>query len=260
MIPVILLGRKGSVGFPGKNTFEVLGRELSEYPIIHAKNSKYVDQIYLSTDDPDLKALGKVHGINVIDRPDYLCTTEALGEDAYKHGYEVVKEMNKNTEIEFAVLLFCNAVSFLAKHIDKGIEALRANKEFDSAVTVSQYNWYSPTRARRIGEDGLLHPFIPFESYDCEKSINCDRNSQGDVYFADVCVSVVRPRCLEDLSYGILPQKWMGRKIYPIHNWGGLDVDKEWQLPLVVHWLEYHGFSYDKTPYDEINIAKGGTG
>ena len=250
MIPALLLGRKGSVGFPGKNTSTVLGRPLSQYPIIAAKNATSIDGgIYLSTDDPKLVELGKQQEIEIIHRPDYLCTAEALGEDAYLHGYEEIKKAHPDQAIELVVLLFCNAPCFVSHHIEQGIEMLRKDPSLDSAVTVSQYNWYAPVRARKKDSDGLLQPFIPFESYPKDIAINCDRNTQGDVYFADVCVSVVRPRCLENLSDGILPQKWMGRRIAPIENWGGLDVDKEWQVPLVEFWLKAHGFTEDRTPY-----------
>lgn len=249
MIPALLLGRKGSVGFPGKNTTKILGRALCEYPILAAKNSHYVDRIFLSTDDPKLKEIGLTHNIQIIDRPEFLCTNTALGEDAYKHGYETIKALNPDVEIQFMVLLFCNAPTLLASHIDKGIEVLRKDVTLDSAITVSQYNWYSPVRARKIGIDGLLEPFIPFESYPSNINIDCDRNTQGDVYFADVSVSVVRPRCLDNLQDGTLPQKWMGKRIHPIQNWGGIDVDKEWQMPLVEYWLRCHGFDEQKSPY-----------
>jgi len=249
MIPALLLGRKGSVGFPNKNTTKIFGRKLAEYPIIHAKNSKYVDKIYLSTDDPKLIRVAKKQEVEIIERPDYLCTNEALGEDAFKHGYEVIKERNKNENFEFIVLLFCNAVTFLADHINEGVNALREDPTLDSAVTVCKYNWYSPVRARKINSEGTLEPFVPFESYPSDLKIDCDRNTQGDTYFADVCVSVVRPHCLDDLDYGILPQKWMGQKIYPIINWGGLDIDKAWQMPQIEYWLKYHGFTKNKTPY-----------
>jgi len=249
MIPALLIGRKGSVGLPKKNITKILGRRLAEYPIIHAKNSNYIDEIYMSTDDNKLVQLAKKHNINIIERPDYLCTNEALGEHAFQHGYKEIKNRNKNEKIDIIILLFCNAVTFLSKHIDEGIEVLKSDKSIDSAVTVSQYNWYSPVRARKIAEDGTLEPFIPFERYPKHLKINCDRNTQGDVYFADVCVSVVRAHCLENLNYGILPQKWMGRKIYPIHNYGGLDVDTEWQLPLVKNWLSTNGFSTERSPY-----------
>ena len=157
-----------------------------------------------------------------------------------------------NENIDLIILLFCNAVTFSAEQIDKAIEALRSDKSLDSAVTVSQYNWYSPVRARKIDQDGLLKPFIPFENYPSDIIVNCDRNTQGDVYFTDVCVSVVRPHCLEKLEEGMLPQKWMGQNIYPIYNWGGLDIDKSWQLPLVEYWLRSNGFGKNKTPYHNL--------
>ena len=79
--------------------------------------------------------------------------------------------------------------------------------------------------------------------------ISCDRDEQGDAYFADVCLSVCHPRCLENLDYGVLPQRWMGQKIYPIKQWGGIDVDYEWQMPLAIEWLKKHGFEEGKLPY-----------
>ena len=120
---------------------------------------------------------------------------------------------------------------------------MRQDLTLDSAVTVSRYNMWSPLRARKIELDGLLHPFVPFETFDDPRTMNCDRDSQGDVYFADMGVSVVRPRCLEHLEEGWLPQKWMGQRIAPIFSWGGLDVDYEWQIPQVEFWLRRHGFS-----------------
>ena len=100
---------------------------------------------------------------------------------------------------------------------------------------------WSPLRARTIGDEGLLHPFVPFETFGDPKTLNCDRDSQGDVWFADMGVSIVRPRCLENLEDGLLPQKWMGQKIYPLYQEAGCDVDCEWQMPVVEWWLNKFG-------------------
>lgn len=252
MIAALLLGREGSVGFLGKNTYPVLERPLMLYPILAAKNSRYVDEVYFSTDSETYKKIGRQQGIFIIDRPPELATKEALGEDAFAHGYRFIRDKwrGEGKEIELMVLLFCNAATILAETIDQGIEILRANPDYDSAVTVSSYNMWSPLRARKTGEDGLLHPFVPFTAFGDPETLNCDRDSQGDVWFADMGVSIVRPHCLEDLSYGILPQKWMGQRIYPLKQWGGCDVDFEWQVPMVEYWLRKRGFSEEKTPYD----------
>lgn len=251
MISALLIGRKGSEGFPGKNYANLLGRQTCVYPMIAARHSKYVDKIYLSTDDPILMDIAQTHGLEVIERPAYLCTKDALGEHAFAHGLQEIKKRNPGRTIEMVVLLFCNAPTLLARHIDDGVDILRKHQDLDSAVTVSKYNWCSPARARRIGSDGLLHPFVPFENFPDCMEITCDRDSQGDCYFADVSVSVVRPFCLENLDYGILPQKWMGRKIHPLMNWGGLDIDTAWQTGQAEYWLRAHGFTEQKTPYDD---------
>jgi len=253
MIAALLLGRKGSAGFPGKNLHPVLGRPLMVYPLLAGLRAKLVDEVYVSTDDERIMAIARDYGAKVIIRPPELATKQALGEHAYLHGYNVINsEMKKKgRQIEIVVLLFCNAATILADTIDQGITVLRDNPHYDSAVTVSCYNMWSPLRARKIGEDGLLQPFVPFECFGDPSTLNCDRDSQGDVWFADMSVSIVRPRCLENLDQGLLPQKWMGQKIYPLRQCGGCDVDYERQLPGVEFWLREHGFSEQATPYEK---------
>ncbi|TAL09706.1 MAG: cytidylyltransferase [Nitrospirae bacterium] len=251
MIAALLLGREGSAGFPGKNVHPVLGRPLVAYPLMAARASKHIGRVYVSTDSPKLKAIGAEHGARIIDRPPHLATKTALGEHAYVHGYQTIRDelQREGQSVELMVLLFANAATITAQTIDEGIAALRAYPEYDSAVTVSAYNMWSPLRARKIGDDGLLHPFVPFETFGDPATLNCDRDSQGDVWFADMGVSIVRPRCLEHLDDGLLPQKWMGLRIHPLKQWGGCDIDYEWQVPMVEYWLAKHGFTAKKTPY-----------
>lgn len=239
MIAALMIGREGSVGFPGKNVYPVLGKPMMAWPLMAAKRSKYVNRTYISTDSQKIKTIGQEYGAEIIDRPPELCTKEALGEHAFVHGYRHIKELT-GEEIELVVLLFCNAATILPETIDEGISVLKKYPDYDSAVTVSKYNMWSPLRARKIGSDGLLHPFVPFETFGDPKTLNCDRDSQGDVWFADMSVSIVRPHCLEHLEEGLLPQKWMGQKIFPLRQWGGCDVDFEWQVPQVEFWLKKH--------------------
>jgi hypothetical protein len=235
----LLLGRDGSVAFPKKNIYPVLGRPLVCYPLMAANGARRVDRLYVSTDSPRLKEIGREYGARIIDRPAHLATKHALGEDAYVHGYRAIRDevIAEGETIDFMVLLFANAATVTSETIDRGIDVLDTHPEYDSAVTVSCYNMWSPLRARRIAQDGLLHPFVPFETFGDPTTLNCDRDSQGDVWFADMSVSIVRPRCLDHIEEGLLPQKWMGRKIFPLKQWGGLDVDYEWQIPQVEYWL-----------------------
>ena len=244
MICALMIGRASSKGFPKKNIKKVLGRRLCEYPLIACKNSKNVNKIFVSTDCPIITKISKKYGAICLDRPKILTTDKALGEDVYKHGFLQIKNFLdlKTKNIEFVVLLMANAPTISGKLIDKGISILRKNKKIDSAVTTSIYNMWSPLRARKINNSNLLKPFVPFKTFGNPKTLNCDRDSQGDVYYADMSVSIVRPRCLENFKEGLLPQKWMGKKIASIPSWGGCDVDYEWQLPMVEFWLKKNGY------------------
>lgn len=241
-VVALLIGRKGSTGLPGKNTRPVLGRPLVAYPLMAARDSLHVERTFVSTDCPDIASIAREHGAELIDRPPELCTPEALGEDAFRHGYEVIRD--SGVDIEMVALLFANAPTVSGALIDRGVELLRADSTLDSAVTVSRYNMWSPLRARRLTAEGTLEPFVPFEVFGDPATLNCDRDSQGDVWFADMGLSLVRPRCLEHMEEGLLPQRWMGHRIAPIASWGGCDVDYEWQLPGVEHWLHAHGHAH----------------
>lgn len=218
------------------------------YPLLAAMNSKYVDEVYVSTDSEKIKDVANNNGALIIDRPAYLCTKEALGEDVFVHGYQYIENKLKKN-VELVVLLFCNAPTVNAELIDNGIKILRDNPSYDSAVSVSCYNMWSPLRARKLDKEGLLKPFVSFEAFGDPKVLNCDRDSQGDVLFADMSVSIVRPRCLNNIASGLLPQRWMGQRIYPLKQSGGLDVDYEWQIPQAEYWLKTHGFTDRTTPY-----------
>jgi len=243
VIAAILIGRKGSSGYPGKNTTPIAGHPMVWWPLQAATETSAIDRIYVSTDDPGIAAIAGDMGARLIERPAYLADNAALGEDAYVHAHQVITaELEEIGEtVELYVLLMANAVTISAAQLAEGIEVLRARPELDSAVTVSCYNMWSPLRARKITDDGLLQPFVPFETFGDPATLNCDRDSQGDVWFADMGASIVRPRNLDHLESGLLPQKWMGQAIHPIKNVGGLDVDYPYQMPQAQWWLENAG-------------------
>ena len=239
MIIAILIGRANSKGYPNKNLKKIKKKHLFEYPILACKKSKLVDKIFVSTDSKIIKnKLKGYKNLEIINRDKRLATDKALGEDVFFDAYKIIKKKIDKSKIEFLILLFANSVTLSDKMLKKGIKFLRKNPSFDSAVSTSVYNMWSPLRARKLNKKGALVPFVPFETFGNPKTLNCDRDSQGDVYFADMSCSIIRTRCLENMKTNLLPQKWMGKKIAPIKSWGGLDIDYEWQVPQSIHWLK----------------------
>ncbi len=245
----IILGRGGSKGLPGKNTMSVLGRPICNYSFLAAINSKYITDIYVSTDDEVIMDEAGKFNLHTIKRPSELCTDSALFEDALIHGYsEIVRQKGEKPDI--LVILMCNVITINSALIDEAIDMLIDDDSADSAVTVSKLNMYSPLRARKINRKGYLDPFVPFEAIGNPSEFSCDRDSQGDVYFADMSHCVSKSHAIEHMKEGLLPQRWMGKKIIPVHNSYGCDVDFPWQVDASLWWLRNNGFSEESTPYD----------
>ena len=238
-IVAIILGRKGSKGFKNKNTMKILGKPAYQYSIDAANKTKQISKIYFSTDIEEIINNSKKLGIKIIPRPKYLANSKALFEDALADAYKKVKKIHKN-KISLVVILMANSVTLNSKLIIKGINLLNKNKKADSAVTVSIFNMYSPLRARKLNNKGFLEPFVPFNYFGNPKNLNCDRDSQGDTYFADMSFSITRAHSLDKIEDGLLPQKWMGKKILPVFNNNGCDIDEDWQLDMSIRWIKHN--------------------
>ena len=77
----IIPARGGSVRVPKKNLMKVGNKTLLEHAIIHAKNSKYIDNIICSTDNNKIKNLAIKNGCSVpFLRPKILSTSKATSQ------------------------------------------------------------------------------------------------------------------------------------------------------------------------------------
>jgi CMP-N-acetylneuraminic acid synthetase len=247
----LLLGRKGSKGLKDKNVLPLLGRPAYMYPLMAAVHSRHVTHTFVSTDHEQIISGCAEVGVENIERPPKLFTDGALFEDALEHAYFEAKR-RIGQEPAYVVTLMCNAATVNSALIDAAVDMLEADPEADSAVSVSVFNMYSPLRARKLNAGGYLDPFVPFEAFGDPAKLSCDRGSQGDAYFADMSHSVSRGRCIENMSDGLLPQRWMGQRILPVVNGMGCDIDDPWQVDMTLRWLAEHGFDADNTPYDKM--------
>lgn len=249
-VTALLFGRAGSVALPGKNIRMILGRPSLYYPLMAARASGIVGDIYVSTDSDDIFALARPFGIKEIQRPAELATNEALLEDAIAHAFKVV-DITSERPADFYLILLCNAVTVLPDRIRQAADMLRRNPTVDSVTTGSKWNMFSPVRARRLDPaTGLLVNYVPVDLLSRVVAISCDRAKSEDCYFCDNSFTLVRREVLAKLHENNGPFKWMGNRIQFIEQMpGGGDVDVAWQVPVVEWWLQQHGFSEKKVPY-----------
>ena len=227
----LLIGKKNSTGFPGKNVMDINGMPSCEYGFQAAKRVG-IKNIFVSTDCPIIAEIGLKYSAHHIKRPTNLATPDSLTEDVLVHAYKEILKSQKKPEL--IVLLFANNPAISVNLISSGINKLSEDNTYDSAFSVSKYNMFSPARARKIVNEEI-NPFIPLNLIENVSSI---RSSQGDVYFCDLSVQIIKSRVFENMSEGMQPFQWMGKKSYPLKNSFGFDIDEEWQKTAIEVWLK----------------------
>lgn len=90
-IIAIIPARGGSKGIPRKNIKEIAGKPLVAWTIEVAKESKLLDDFYVSTEDAEIKEISQKYGAKVIDRPLELASDTSSTWDYLKHAIEVTK-------------------------------------------------------------------------------------------------------------------------------------------------------------------------
>tara|TARA_E500000178_G_scaffold338517_1_gene378941 strand:+ start:204 stop:941 length:738 start_codon:yes stop_codon:yes gene_type:complete len=241
----LIIGKKNSIGVPGKNLRNIVGRPAAEYAFICASSSK-IDKIFVSTDSDEIAQIGYKYDAIHIRRPANLATPDALTEDALLHAYEEIKKNIDVEDIKTISLLFCNNPAIDVIKLNEAIEFLNSSNEFDSCFSVAKYDMFSPARARKVLKNGEINPFVDLNHLENVSSI---RDSQGACFFCDLSIQVMKPICFEDMENGQLPFKWQGKKSKAIETDFGFDIDTEWQYVVIEYWLKTHGYTEEKIPW-----------
>lgn len=228
----LLIGKKNSTAIPGKNWMLMNGKPACEYGFIAGKSDPRISRHYVSTDSPEIKSIGEEYGYSLIDRPKELATPESLTEDVLVHAHERIKEEG---DYEIMVLLIANNPAINRSLMSEAITKLDNHPHADSVFSVCRYNMFSPIRARKI-ENGIIENFVDMKVFGNKASSL--RDEQGDVYFCDLSIQVIRARVFEDVGSGNLPFKWQGNVSLPVYNDFGFDIDEPWQRHVLEYWLK----------------------
>lgn len=129
-----IFARGGSKGLPGKNIKHLDGKPLLQYSIETAKASPSVSDVFVSTDDDQIKACAIAAGATVIDRPVELAGDKSPEWLAWRHAIEWVKEHYG---------IFDNFISLPATSPLRSVEdveaaiAMRSDVEADICISVT---------------------------------------------------------------------------------------------------------------------------
>ncbi|MEZ9402957.1 acylneuraminate cytidylyltransferase family protein [Vibrio cyclitrophicus] len=128
----VIPARGGSKRLPRKNILPLGEKPLIGWTIEAAKNSAYVDDIFISTDDHEIADVVSQFGLTVPElRPEELSTDTATTQSVLFYTLEKYAK-----EADIVVLLQPTSPFRTAKHIDEAIESLVEKSAF-SVVSVT---------------------------------------------------------------------------------------------------------------------------
>jgi len=133
-IVAIIPARGGSKGIPRKNIKQLFGKPLIVWTIEHAKKSRYIGRITVSTEDKEISEISKKYGAEVIERPEELAKDETPTIDVIFH---VLRVQAENFEPGLVVLLQPTSPLRNAQDIDNAIELFLKN-DCESVVSVCE--------------------------------------------------------------------------------------------------------------------------
>lgn len=133
----IIPAKSNSKRLPNKNIKMLHGKHLIGWSIDAAKNSKYIDEVIVSTDENSIIDIAKKYGANIpFKRPKELTKDCAKKFDVSKHAVEFYRD-NFKIEFDYVVLLQPTSPLRTSEDIDLSIEKMFENKS-DGIISVCE--------------------------------------------------------------------------------------------------------------------------
>jgi len=133
-IVAIIPARGGSKGIPRKNIINFCGKPLMAWTIEQAAGSRYVDKVYVTSDNKEILGVAKRYGAEIIRRPKELSADTSSSEEAILHA---VSEIEKTSAIDAVVFLQATSPLRDSADIDMAVEkffAENADSLFSAAI------------------------------------------------------------------------------------------------------------------------------
>jgi N-acylneuraminate cytidylyltransferase len=204
----IIPARGGSKGIPGKNLRSLNGKPLLVHTIEQARQTLRITRIVVSTDDPQISAIAREHGAEVVWRPADISGDHASSEAALVHALDFLVD---SEDYKPDLVVFLQATSPIRRldDIDRAVTTL-INQEADSLVSVVPvvaWLW-------RI-VDGVPQSF----NYDYRQRLR--RQDRPPEYSENGSIYIFKPWVLRQLN------NRLGGKIalYEMNEWSNIDIE-----------------------------------
>lgn len=224
----IVPARGGSKGLPGKNIRPLAGKPLIGWTLESAKNSKYLDEIFVSTDSQIIADVAESFGVKVPElRPEELASDTATSASVVLYTIEYFRKQ----KINFDYILLLEPTSPMRKEddIDNAIVLACEHPDKAGVVSLGEVHMEHPSIVKKISEDSIVEPYV--------EALKVTRRQQLDkAYFPYGVVYLVRTDYFEknQLFYGkdSLPyiiERWQCYEVDDIYDFTAIEAIFKYQ-------------------------------
>jgi CMP-N-acetylneuraminic acid synthetase len=229
-IAALLTGR-GNNTLANKNILPVLGKPLLFYPCNAAKESKFINSFWASSDCDKILSKAAEIGYTEIVRPPELALPTSQHIDAIDHALKLMETQNYKPTI--LVVMLANSVTIKTEWIDSCIELLLQDEKATAAVPVYREMDHHPYRCKKLNEDGYLEPFFDFSN----QIVSTNRQDLVPSYFLSHNFWVLNLDTI-DRNSGQQPWVFMGNKVkhflveeaFDVHSLEDLEKSEQWLI------------------------------
>jgi hypothetical protein len=211
-ILAIIPARGGSKGLPGKNIKPLCGKPLIGWTIEQAQSSKYIDEIFVSTDSNEIAAVAEDFGIKVpFLRPTELATDTSPSSAFVLHTIGYYR--NKGQEFDYILLLEPTSPLRDITDINIAIEQLLNHDTAKSIVGVSKVEATHPAFLVDISKEGLLKPYLKEMKTLRRQELSDLYFFEGSLYLSDIEFYIKEQTFYHDLTLPYVVPKYKAYEI-----------------------------------------------
>jgi len=223
----IVLARAGSKGLPGKNSKLLAGKPLIQYALEAGTDSRYIDDVVISTDcDVCIDIASRLGAKVPYKRPELLSGDLTTSSEVIEHLLDYLEA--QGNRYDMFVLLEPTSPLRDASDIDAALEVMMKSNH-RSLVSVCQAEDQHPCFMFEIKDEGKLvtwsgDTFAPMRRQDVGKAYYLD----GSVYISYIDTFYrLRTFCHEDTCAYIIPK------------WKSYEIDDIWDFVCVEAIIKY---------------------
>ncbi|MBI3320674.1 MAG: acylneuraminate cytidylyltransferase family protein [Candidatus Omnitrophica bacterium] len=229
----IVVARGGSKGLPGKNLRRIGPYPLVACTILAAKRSRLLDRVMLSTDSPQIAAVGRRFGAEVpFLRPKSLARDTTHTPPVIEHAIRYL-ERTEGYRVDIVVTLQPTSPFRRPEHIDSAVRMLARRRGLTSVITVEQAAvppfWMFRTRG------GRLVPFVQ----DGTDYLLKERQQLPKIVQPNGAVYVTRRSLLRSgVIASVFDDRTTGYLL--MDRWSSVDIDEPMDLAFAQQLLRQH--------------------